>query len=166
MTLEFETHNDLPADTRSSMVQALNRVLASGLDLALKAKHAHWNVKGPQFIALHELFDRVYADASGWNDMIAERAVVLGGVADGRIATVAKETTLKPYDPSSTMGPEHVKQIAAALGQFGKELRSSITLAEKAKDPGTADLFTEVLRGTDKSLWFVEAHIQGEAKRK
>src|SRR4051812_1926655 len=79
--LIYATRNDLAADARRRMVPLLNQQLADCLDLQGQCKQAHWNVKGPAFIALHELFDKVSEAIEGYADLIAERLVQLGGVA-------------------------------------------------------------------------------------
>src|SRR5579862_6301655 len=79
----FDTRNDLPAGTRTKIIELLNARLADAIDLGAQTKHAHWNVKGPNFIALHELFDKIYSEVSEDVDMIAERIMQLGGSAHG-----------------------------------------------------------------------------------
>jgi len=154
----FPTKNDLPEKARGKLIELLSDRLADAIDLQLQAKQAHWNVKGPSFIALHELFDDVYGGAAGYVDLIAERIVQLGGVARGTIATIAQKTSLAPYPSDISKGPDHVAALSTALAQFGKVVRESIAHSDELGDADTADLFTEVSRGVDKHLWFVEAH--------
>lgn len=159
------TKNDLPERTRTEVAELLDARLADGIDLALQAKQAHWNVKGPTFLQLHELFDRVHDSAREWNDMLAERAVQLGGTVDGRIAAVQQRTTLPAYAPRDGTGRAHVDALSGSLAAFGERIRAAIASAEGAGDAGTADLFTEISRGSDEMLWFLEAHLQGEGRR-
>lgn len=156
------TKIDLNPNTRNTMVGLLNEVLADATDMALQAKQAHWNVKGPSFFQLHELFDKVYADATGWVDLVAERAVQLGGVADGTLQNAAQKTRLPRYNTELRAGNDHVEAIAGSLATFCKAVRAAIDAADKAGDAGTADLFTEVSRDADKMLWFVEAHLHAD----
>src|SRR5436305_14538665 len=93
----FETKNDLSEATRAKVVELLNSRLADCIDLQTQTKQAHWNVKGPNFIALHELFDKINEDAEDYVDDIAERVVQLGGVAEGTARTVAKRSSLSEY---------------------------------------------------------------------
>jgi len=158
----YPTKIDLPEDSRQTVIALLNANLAHGIDLALQAKQAHWNVKGPNFQQLHELFDEVRDEVDGWVDMIAERAVILGGIAEGTLAPVSERTALPTYGLGLSEGRAHVDALSTALATFGKSIRAAIPAAEKAGDVDTADLFTEVSRGTDKMLWFVEAHIQSD----
>jgi len=157
----FPTRNDIPAATRIKIVALLNARLADCIDLQTQCKQAHWNVKGPNFIALHELFDKVNAAVEEYVDAIAERAVQLGGVATGTARMVAKSSSLAEYPPAVD-GHEHVEALSSALATFGKSVREAIDHADKLNDTDTVDLFTEVSRGVDQWLWFVEAHVQGE----
>jgi starvation-inducible DNA-binding protein len=154
------TRNDLPQDTRAAMVKLLNERLADAIDLQLQAKQAHWNVRGPYFISLHELFDKVSEEASGFIDEIAERASALGGVAEGTLQAVAPRTTLSPYSLTISDGRDHVDALSRTLAAFGKQVRAAIDKADSAGDADTADLFTQISREVDKQLWFVEAHLE------
>ena len=158
-----KTRNNLPEKTRRKMIDLLNQHLADALDLHLQGKQAHWNVKGPSFIALHELFDKVEEQAEEFADEIAERAVALGGVALGTARIAAKHSRLREYPHNISTGREHVEALSGALAAFGESIRDAIHTAAKAGDADTADLFTEVSRGIDKLLWFVEAHAQAKA---
>lgn len=154
------TKIDISKDVREQMIGILNDRLADSVDLHSQAKHAHWNVKGMNFIALHELFDQVAEQVEGYTDMIAERATILGGTAEGTIRVAAQKTSLSQYPLEITDGRDHVDALSTALADFGKKVRSNIDQADEAGDMDTSDLFTEVSRGIDKLLWFVEAHIQ------
>ena len=158
----FKTKNDLPDDTRAKVIDLLNARLADAIDLQLQTKYAHWNVKGPNFIALHQLFDKINEDVEDYVDDIAERAVQLGGVAEGTARMVAKRSTLAEYAAKGGDGHAHVEALSTTLAAFGKAARMAITDANDLGDLDTADLFTEVSRGIDKWLWFVEAHLQAD----
>jgi starvation-inducible DNA-binding protein len=156
------TKNSLREPTRRKMIELLNQQLADVLDLGLQAKQAHWNVKGPHFIGLHELFDKVAEELEEFTDEIAERAIELGGVALGTVQIVAKQSRLGAYPLNIVSGKEHVAALSSALAKVGASTRAAIDIAGKAGDADTADLFTEVSRGVDKLLWFVEAHLQAK----
>ena len=158
----FATKNDLPEATRARAIELLNARLADCKDLQTQVKQAHWNVKGPNFISLHLLFDKVNDDVENYVDEIAERAVQLGGVAEGTARMVAKRSSLGEYPASAVDGRSHVEALSSALAAFGKSARKTINDANDLGDLDTADLFTEVSRGIDKWLWFVEAHLQAE----
>lgn len=154
------TRNDLPQKTRARIEKLLNARLAEALDLAAQVKQAHWNVKGPNFIALHELFDKLHDAVVGHVDTLAERITALGGTARGTVQTVARASTLKAYPEDITAGSEHLAALADRLAGFGAAARAAIDAADQLGDAGTADLFTGVSRDIDQQLWFVEAHLQ------
>ena len=158
----FKTKNDLSEATRVKAIELLNARLADCKDLETQTKQAHWNVKGPNFIALHELFDKINEDVEDYVDEIAERAVQLGGVAEGTARVVAKRSSLPEYPLNAADGHSHVEALSSALAAFGKSARKAIEQANELGDLDTADLFTEVSRGVDKWLWFVEAHLQAD----
>lgn len=156
------TGNNLSEQIRSAMVLLLNQQLADGIDLGLQTKQAHWNVKGPHFIGLHELFDKAADQLEEFTDDIAERAVELGGFALGTSQVVTKNSRLAAYPLDLVSGQGHVTALADALAAFGSTNRAAIDIAAREGDADTADLFTEVSRGVDKLLWMVEAHSRSE----
>ncbi len=156
------TRNDIAADRRLATAQLLNARLADLIALKLHAKQAHWNVKGRNFIALHELFDSVAEEVEDFADTTAERIVALGGTAEGTLGAVAKRTELDDYPTHITSGWDHVEALANALAAVGRSVRAAIDRASDLGDADTADLFTEISRALDKKLWFVEAHLHGE----
>src|SRR6266478_7735140 len=156
----YETENDLRKEVRAELNALLNQRLADAVDLQMQLKQAHWNVKGPHFIGLHELFDKIAEEVESYVDMIAERIVQLGGVAEGTVRVAAARSRLEEYPLMIGDGSAHVEAVAKALSAFGREARVSIDEANALDDADTADLFTEVSRGIDKWLWFVEAHSQ------
>ena len=158
----FKTKNDLAEETRAKVVELLNARLADCIDLQTQTKQAHWNVKGPHFIALHELFDKINEEVEDYVDDIAERAVQLGGVAEGTARTAAKRSSLPEYPAKAVDGRSHVEALSSALAAFAKAARQAIDQADDLGDLDTAELFTEVSRGIDRWLWFVEAHLQAE----
>jgi len=156
----YETENDIPKSARAELNALINQRLADVIDLQLQLKQAHWNVKGPHFIGLHELFDKIAEDVETYVDEIAERVVQLGGIAQGTVRVAAAGSRLEEYPLTIADGSAHVEAVAKALSTFGREARLSIDEANALDDADTADLFTEVSRGIDKWLWFVEAHSQ------
>jgi starvation-inducible DNA-binding protein len=157
----YETQNDLSLSIRSRMIELLNARLADAVDLRTQLKVAHWNVKGPQFIALHKLFDEIVEDADEYVDLIAERAVQLGGNADGTARQAAERSSLDEYSTGGSGGSQdHVQAVADVLAAFGRSAREAIDIALDANDQDTSDIFIEISRGTDKWLWMVEAHLQ------
>jgi len=160
----YATKNDLPEETRSNVVDLLNQRLADCIDLQTQCKQAHWNVKGPSFIALHKLFDEINEAVEEYVDMLAERVVQLGGIAEGTAKIVATRSSLLDYPLTLSSGGEHVAALSDVLAQFGRTARIGIDEMNELEDADSADILTEVSRGIDQWLWFVEAHQQGEAR--
>src|SRR5262245_9361723 len=88
--LMYKSPSHLPEDARIQIADQLNARLADGLDLHSQIKVAHWNIKGPQFAALHPLFETFAISLGNFNDAIAERAVTLGARAYGTVRHVAQ----------------------------------------------------------------------------
>ena len=161
-TPAYETKNDIALSKRSKLVPLMNQMLADAVDLQTQAKQAHWNVKGPHFIALHKLFDDIYVDVGGYVDLIAERLVQLGGIALGTVRVSANNSRLEEYPLNLSDGCDHVEALSSALAKFGHLARKAIDDTDKLGDRDSADIFTQVSSGIDKWLWFVEAHAQAE----
>lgn len=159
----WPTKLDLPDAVRAPMIALLNRQLADAINLTLQAKQAHWNVKGPQFASLHACFDRIAGELSELADELAERAVALGGIADGTLHGVAAETRLDAYPANLLSGAGHLQALAFAHAHFARTTRAAIDTAAAAGDATTADVFTEVSRGVDKLLWTLAAHLETPA---
>src|SRR5580658_3319459 len=139
----YETENDISKKLRLELNALMNQRLADAVDLQLQMKQAHWNVKGPSFIGLHELFDQVDEAVESYVDMIAERIVQLGGIAEGTARVAAARSRLPEYPLAIADGLAHVKAVAHALSCFGHEARETINETGMLEDADTADLFTE-----------------------
>lgn len=139
------------------LVALLNQQLADAIDLALQAKQAHWNVKGAHFVSLHMLFDEIAHTLTELIDELAERAVELGGVAEGTLEAVKAASRLPAYDRTLFAGLDHARALTAAMAHFAESTRRAIDTATAGGDATTADVFTEVSRGADKLLWKLTA---------
>src|SRR5437879_11429886 len=113
--LMYETENDIPKAERTELNTLINQRLADLVDLQMQLKQAHWNIKGPHFIGLHELFDKIAEDVETYVDEIAERAVQLGGIAQGTVRTAASRSRLEEYPLDIADGATHVEAVAKAL---------------------------------------------------
>lgn len=149
----------LSDNSRKTAISELNARLADGLSLAMALKQAHWNVRGPNFIAIHELFDTVYDNLQGHLDEIAERIQTLDGTAKGTAEVVAEATTLDPYPTDFEDTEDHLREICSRMREFGAKLRTGIATVEEAGDAGTVDILTTFSIGTDKDLWFLESNL-------
>lgn len=153
------THNTLSENIRAQSIELLNKHLAAAIDLHAQVKQAHWNVRGPGFIAIHELFDKVAEHVEEYSDQIAERTGGLGGTAQGTIQVAAERSFLIPYTHGIADEKQHVFGVAGSLAAFGQSTREAITEATHFGDDATADLFTELTRGIDQQIWLVDSHL-------
>jgi starvation-inducible DNA-binding protein len=150
----------LHEEQRAKLIELLNRRLADAIDLQLQSRQAYWNVKGPHFMALRELFDKVTQGVEEYANLIAEHIVQLGGMAEGTAHAVAERSSLDEYLLATSDGKGHIDALSTTLAAFGKHARYASAQAVELKDADTADLFTEIARGIDKWLWFVQTSQQ------
>lgn len=155
-----ETRNDLKSNVKKTAIDILNARLADAIDLALLTKQAHWNIKGPHFIAVHEMLDGFRTELDGHVDTIAERVAQLGGTALGTTQVVAEASKLPAYPTDIYKTRDHLAALIDRYAMTAKSARSAIDESGEAGDADTADIFTAYSRALDKSLWFLEAHIQ------
>jgi len=150
----------LPEEQQAKLIELLNRRLADAIDLQLQSRQAYWNVKGPHFMALRELFDKVAQGVEEYANLIAGRIVQLGGMAEGTAHTVVGRSSLDGYRLASADGNSHIDALSTTLTDFGRHTRYASDQASELKDADTAAIFTEIARGIDKWLWFVETSQQ------
>ena len=150
----------LSDNARKTSIAELNARLADAIALSAAIKQAHWNVKGRNFIAVHELFDTVHANLQVHVDEMAERVQQLDGVAIGTVEKVAKASSLKEYPTDLTRAEDHIKAICDRMRAHGAKLREGIATTDEAGDADTADLLTAASRTADKDLWFLESHLE------
>ncbi|MBO0905773.1 DNA starvation/stationary phase protection protein Dps [Jiella sonneratiae] len=154
------TKNPISENIRGSMVELLQTHLATSIDITYQTKQAHWNVKGMNFIAVHELFDDLHEVVEDYVDKIAERLTALGGQAHGTVQASAGNTILEPYPLDLVKSEDHLRRLADSYSAWSKAAQEGIEEASEAGDALTEDLLTEVARGLDKSIYFLESHFQ------
>lgn len=150
----------LTDNARKTSISELNGRLADAIALGLAVKQAHWNVKGRNFIAVHELFDTVNANLQTHIDIMAERVQQLDGVAVGTAEKVAAASSLSEYPTDLTKAEDHIKALSERYRDHGEKLRQAIDATDEAGDADTADIFTNASRSVDKDLWFMESHLE------
>src|SRR5438046_7696244 len=143
----YPTKNDLPEASRAEAVALLNQRLDDCIDLQAQCKQAHWNVKGPTFIALHKLFDEITGDVQEYADLLAERVVQLGGIAEGTVGVVAERSTLLDYPLGLSTGAEHVDALSDALAMFGRTVRVGVEERNELVDGGRGDIMSCIHSG-------------------
>ncbi|WP_295895528.1 DNA starvation/stationary phase protection protein Dps [uncultured Bartonella sp.] len=160
MLKNHKTRNDMPSNTKTTAVALLNKNLATLIDLALITKQAHWNLKGSNFIGVHEMLDGFRDTIDEHVDIIAERVAQLGSTALGTAQTVVEASKLKPYPTDIYKVHDHLLALIERYGDAANDMRKAIDEADDAGDADTADIFTAASRDLDKSLWFLESHVQ------
>ncbi|HVJ14159.1 MAG TPA: DNA starvation/stationary phase protection protein Dps [Polyangiaceae bacterium] len=155
----YKSPSQLPEEKRARIVESLNARLADGLDLHSQIKVAHWNIKGPNFTALHPLFETFAVSLAAHNDAIAERAVTLGGRALGTVRHVAGVSRLAEYPQQTTRDLEHVRLLAERFESYLEGVRESRSVAERAADTDTVDLLTQIVTDFEKHDWFLRATL-------
>jgi starvation-inducible DNA-binding protein len=153
------TKIDIKKATRDEVIDSLNSHLAMASDLYSQTKQAHWNVRGRDFMQLHLLFDKVAEPIQGFADMIAERIAALGGVPMGTVRMAAKSSQLAEFPAGRLEGMKCVRLVAERFGSFGNSTRDAIDAAEEAGDMATSDLYTEITREVDLSIYFLQSHL-------
>ncbi|MGH2384635.1 MAG: DNA starvation/stationary phase protection protein Dps [Candidatus Limnocylindria bacterium] len=142
---------------RPRLVADLNRDLAGLLDLAAGYKQAHWNVIGPSFAALHALFDSLAAETAHHADLVADRALALGGMAEGTLQ-LATERSVLPLFPAHARGERIVLEaLEGRAARMADELRAAA--AGSADDLATQDVHLEILRAIEMQRWMLRAHL-------
>jgi starvation-inducible DNA-binding protein len=157
---KHQTYNDEPDNAKAAAIALLNARLVDAIDLALITKQAHWNLKGLQFIGIHEMLDGFRSQIDEHVDTMAERVVQLGGTALGTSQVVAEKTSLSPYPTDIYAVKDHLKALIDHYSKVANATRKAIDEVDDAGDADTADIFTDASRDLDKALWFLEAHLQ------
>lgn len=159
MATRFPNHVSLPEETKETLVKTLNVALATTTDLHSQVKQAHWNIKGPQFFARHELFDALATRLRDFGDELAERAATMGGYAEGTTRLSAESSKLPEYDLRAVDGKQHIKVLVDRFADYTAFIRDAIREAAEKGDPATEDIYTEVLRAAELDMWFLESHL-------
>ena len=156
----FKSANSLGDNAKQISVGVLNATLADAMDLTNGVRMAHWTVKGPQFAALHALFEGFYNQLGEETDTLAERIIQLGGTPDGTTELVGSKSRLMPYSAATRSGMDHVAALTERYAALASTTRDGITITGEAGDPDTADVLTATSRVLDKALWMLEAHLE------
>ncbi|PRY93172.1 starvation-inducible DNA-binding protein [Hasllibacter halocynthiae] len=155
MPLDTRFVHGLEDNTRKTVIDLLNARLADMIALSLAVKQAHWNMKGRGFIGVHELLDDVVERLRESADLIAERAQIIGGVAEGTVDIAASRGEMERYPTDLVEVEDHVRALTERFADVGARIRKAIEESSDAGDADTEDLFTEVSRQVDKDAWFI-----------
>jgi starvation-inducible DNA-binding protein len=140
-------------------VDTLNFHVALASDLRSQVKQAHWNVVGPNFIALHKLFDEQATLLLAQVDIFAERVRALRGVARGTVRQAAAESPLEDIEADELPEAEAVQAILDRFERYSLSLTAAIEAADELKDLSTQDIFIEAQRDVDLHAYFLRSHL-------
>lgn len=155
----FQTKSDLPEPARQAVITLLQKRLSDGIELMMRAKEAHWNVKGRHFLTLHELFDKVHAEAAECVDQLAERIVQLGGIAEGKLKQMEKNSPIYEHKPTLKGEEWYLEALSDEIAVFNHSIRQGVEQAAQWQDYGTADILTQTLNTLEKTLWIIESSL-------
>ncbi len=146
----------LTGDSSKQVTGALQKVLVDLVDLSLQLKQAHWNVRGHNFQPVHLQLDEIVETVRDASDDVAERLTTLSVAADGRVTTVAQDSSLENYPPEFISWQQTISLVADRLMTAIKTVRSAMEVIGKL-DAVTEDLLIQVAGDLEKHLWMVQA---------
>lgn len=153
------SHVDIRREQRRVLVALLNAQLASAMDLYLRVRQSHWNVRGPQFFARHELFDRLGAHLNEMADTLAERIGALGGAARGDVRSLRTNSELPDGNEAMIDVRSHIRALVLCYSAFAAQLRRALIACAGEADPVSEDILVETLRIVEKDMWFLDSHL-------
>ena len=157
---------DIPPEIRLYVIQLLQQTLTCTVDLRSQLKQACWNVKGHDLVLLHALFATMAIELDAHIDLVAERLVVLGGVARATVRMAATHSTLAEYPGVLMDGDANVRALAERFAPYATALRADIAHATEVEDAGSAAIYTDISRGVDTRLWFLDAYLHRDGARR
>jgi starvation-inducible DNA-binding protein len=153
----IQTRNNLAEKDKITTITLLGQLVIHVIDLSLMTKQAHWNLRGANFIAVHEMLDEFRTSLLDHHDIFAERIVQLGGVVLGTSQEVARLSTLPAYPTDIHRVQDHIAALTERYGMVANQLRHAVV---SVTDENSADMLTAASRDLDKFLWFLEAHSE------
>ncbi len=156
------TFCDLSLSIREKAAPLLQQSVANGLDLYSQIKQAHWTIKGPAFLLIHEFFDDLGSQVLEFVDVLAERLEQIGGTVQGTIRVAARSSTLEEYPLENVDEQDHIKSICKVLRVFNHQCRENIQIFSDMKDDVTSELYTDIALALDKKMWMLESHLKTE----
>jgi starvation-inducible DNA-binding protein len=139
------------------VAEVLQATLVDLIALSLQAKQAHWNVAGPAFRSLHELFDEMTGSLREWYDDVAERLVALRTPADGRPSTVSEAGRVDELPEGQIPDREAVRLILNRVEALAGRIRAELARLGEL-DPVTQDMLIGIVQGLEKQAWMLRAH--------
>lgn len=163
----YATRIDLSEAKRHKLIGLLNQTLADTSDLYSQTKQAHWNVKGKDFYQLHLLYDELAEKLEEPMDLVAERIVLLGGYAYGTVRMAARNSLISPFPGTDAEGdedafndPSFLTTLADRWAEYADHIREADKTSDDIGDPGTTDLYDQIIHIAERGTWFIEGHLQ------
>lgn len=154
----------LSEEQRSGVIELLNHDLADAYLLLIKTKKYHWDVTGPQFRSLHQLWEEHYEALTQNIDAVAERVRALGGYPIGTAEGFIKYATIKEHIGDLPLATDMVARLVDDHEQIIRNLREHINQCdEQFKDQGTADFLTGLMEQHEEMAWMLRSFIEGES---
>jgi starvation-inducible DNA-binding protein len=154
--MTFTSPTPAPETVRAQAAEKLQALVANGVVLYLAAQDAHWNVKGPSFGPLHELFGELYATTHGLVDRLAERAVTLGGTASGLSVLASKSAVALP---AAQDGLGLCAALAPLLAAYIEQLNEALQAMEGVRLAADANALQDAIESLEKLGWKIGKHL-------
>lgn len=156
----------LTEEQRAGVTELLNRDLADAYLLLIKTKKFHWDVVGPQFRSLHQLWEEQYQALTTNIDALAERVRTLGGFPLGTAQDFLSNASVKEQPDNIPLATEMVSQLVEDHEQIIRNLRDHVDASsEQFHDEGTADFLTGLMEQHEEMAWMLRSFIEGESLR-
>ncbi|GAB4366390.1 MAG: Dps family protein [Elainellaceae cyanobacterium] len=154
----------LSEEQRQGVIDLLNCDLADSYLLLIKTKKYHWDVVGPQFRSLHELWEEHYEAISQNIDSVAERIRALGGYPIGTAAGFLEKASIEEHGGDVPRATDMVARLANDHEQIIRNLRNHVDqCSEEFHDEGTADFLTGLMEQHEEMAWMLRSFIEGES---
>lgn len=153
----METKNVLPEGARVVVAEALEQLVYDTVDFWSQMKTAHWNLRGPRFLELHQFFDLLAQRLEKAADKISERAVQLGCHAQGTVRESAKCSRMPDFGQKLYDEKAAVPGLIRRYGIYTEWLKQATEVAFKEGDQVTANMLITMMEKFDKDLWMLEA---------
>ncbi len=158
METAMELNTGISQSDRETISAGLSRLLADSYTLYLKTHNYHWNVTGPQFNTLHQMFEGQYTELATAVDEIAERIRALGIKAPGSYREFTELTSIEEGNGEEA-AEEMIRQLAIGQETVVRTARSAFPAADAANDEPTADLLTQRMQIHEKNAWMLRSML-------
>ncbi|WP_396668231.1 Dps family protein [Microbacterium sp. R86528] len=145
-------------NTAAAAAQFLTPVVIGLQSLAVNGKQAHWNVRGANFIAIHELLDTIVGNAQNGADTAAERIVALGLPVDARVSTVADKASKTAVAAGFSQWDDTVRSVISDMDAVIADVKAAVDGLDEF-DLTSQDVAISIMQSLEKDRWFLFAHV-------